>query len=87
MRKAKLDDWREKHRIVEAELTANERMVEKLQFSLRDAVSTATENARQRDALRVALKEAIQLLDDCEIAHPLRWENELSDRGGADGRH
>jgi septal ring factor EnvC (AmiA/AmiB activator) len=35
---------------LEAELTANERMVDALQFALRDAVETATENARQRDA-------------------------------------
>lgn len=27
--------------------------------------------------LEAALKEAIELLDDCEISHPLRWEDAL----------
>lgn len=62
---AEIDRLRAAHSTVEAELTANERAVEKLQLALKDAVSTATENARQRDValadcgrLRAELAEA-----------------------------
>ena len=40
----------------------------------------------QRDELVAALEGAIALLDDCEIAHPLKWENALANaRQGEEG--
>jgi hypothetical protein len=51
----------------------------------------ATERAATIEALQrsnaekdEALREAIALLDDCEIAHPLRWEAALDDNPGDD---
>ena len=88
--KAEVEKFSGMHRTVEAELTANERMVDKLQAALHDSVRTNTENCRQRDALKAEnerLKAYGQVLADAAAAaiHGLPEmleQNALSDEEG-----